>query len=300
MSSLAPREGYVHHPQKGPLHYLHWDGEGPSAHLLHANGFCAGAYDPLIRQMTHRLDIFASDVRGHGNSLAPSEFPIRDWTGFADDLHFMLTRLVKPPVIGIGHSLGAVTTLVAAVRHPELFSCVVLMDPVILPRRFLVLLGLLRLTGLSGRIPLARGARRRRFLFKGKQEALARFTAGHGIFKSWSSEFVNAYIECGLLEVDEETAVLKCDPELEAQIFESIPLDIWHYARKTACPVLAIRGRHSNTFLPDAAARLSRIMPDCELQVVDKAGHFVPMEQAGICTQLTLDFIQRLKIINRM
>ncbi|WP_179953442.1 alpha/beta fold hydrolase [Desulfobotulus mexicanus] len=288
-----PKEGYIHHPEKGPLHYIDWGGEGPMAHLLHANGFCAGTYDPLIRLMSEKLHVIGSDVRGHGSSLSPVEMPIRHWKVFADDLEFMVSSLMKPPVIGIGHSLGAVTTLIAAARHPELFSCIILMDPVILPRRYLMFMGFLRMTGLIGQFPLAKGARRRKFVFKGKQEALSRFTAGRGIFKTWDPSFVDAYLECGLLEVDEETAILKCDPELEAQIFESVPADIWSYAKKVKCPVLAIRGKKSDTFVQDAADRFSRTVKDCELVVVDKSGHFVPMEQPAICAEHILDFIQR-------
>ncbi|TWI71135.1 pimeloyl-ACP methyl ester carboxylesterase [Desulfobotulus alkaliphilus] len=293
MTLPEPGEGYIHHPEKGPLHYIDWGGEGPMAHLLHANGFCAGTYDPLIRLMSEKLHVIGSDVRGHGSSLSPVEMPIRHWKIFADDLEFMVSSLMQPPVIGIGHSLGAVTTLITAARHPELFSCIILMDPVILPRRYLMFMGFLRMTGLIGQFPLAKGARRRKFVFRGKQEALSRFTAGRGIFKTWDPSFVDAYLECGLLEVDEETAILKCDPELEAQIFESVPADIWSYAKKVQCPVLAIRGKKSDTFVQDAADRFSRTVKDCELVVVDKSGHFVPMEQPAICAEHILDFIKR-------
>jgi hypothetical protein len=67
---------------------------------------------------------------------------------------------------------------------------------------------------------------------------------------------VEAYLECGLLEKDERTAVLNCDPELEAQIFESVPADIWNYFGKITCPVLALRGELSDVFLPAAAQRM--------------------------------------------
>ena len=140
---------------------------------------------------------------------------------------------------------------------------------------------------------LARSARRRRKTFQGKSEALKRFASGRGIFKSWSKEFVEAYLECGLLEKDSETAVLKCDPELEAQIFESIPLDVWKYAEKISCPVLAIRGEQSDTFKVDAAERLKRKIADCELVTIANAGHFVPMAKPKECARVIADFIKR-------
>ncbi len=149
----------------------------------------------------------------------------------------------------------------------------------------------MKLLGLRGVIPLAKMARRRRRQFKGKQEALRLFAAGRGIFKNWSKEFVQAYLECGLLEKDEKTAVLNCDPELEAQIFESIPLNVWRYAKKIRCPVLAIRGELSDIFAADAAERLRGRIADYELQTVPRSGHFPTMEKPQESAHLILDFI---------
>jgi pimeloyl-ACP methyl ester carboxylesterase len=96
-----------------------------------------------------------------------------------------------------------------------------------------------------------------------------------------------------LLEKDSETAVLRCDPELEAQIFESIPLDVWQYARKISCPVLAVRGQHSDAFTADSAERLRGVIADYELTTIADAGHFVPMGKPHECARVIADYIQR-------
>jgi pimeloyl-ACP methyl ester carboxylesterase len=287
-----PAERFLELPD-GRIHYLDWGGDGLPAHFLHGNGFCAGTYTPFIRYLVDHLHILASDVRGHGRSDEHQVERIRHWDIFAEDLKIFIERKMSPPVIGMGHSLGAVTTYIAAAKNPHLFRGIVLIDPVVLPRRLLWLITAVKILGLGGKIPLAKTARRRRRTFKGKQEALRLFTAGRGIFKSWSKEFVHAYLECGLLEKDEKTAVLKCDPELEAQIFESIPLNVWRYAKKIKCPVLAIRGELSDTFFADAARRLGRIIADYELQTMPRSGHFPPMERPHECAKIILDFIER-------
>jgi pimeloyl-ACP methyl ester carboxylesterase len=275
------------------LHYLDWRGSGPLVHFLHGNGFCAGTYAPFIELLIGEFHIIASDVRGHGGSGQLIMEPIRNWTIFAEDLKLLIEQTMTPPVIGMGHSLGAVTTCIAAAKYPHLFAGVILLDPVILPRRLLWLLAAARRLGLAGNIPLARVARRRRRNFRGKKEALKLFTAGRGIFKTWSKEFIHAYLECGLLEKDSETAVLKCDPELEAQIFESVPLSVWGYAKKVSCPVLAIRGELSDTFRDDPARQLKNVIGDYELVTIPDSGHFVPMEKPRECAQIILDFVRR-------
>jgi pimeloyl-ACP methyl ester carboxylesterase len=289
-----PLEGFIH-TDHGKLHYLDWGGQGYPAHLLHANGFCAGTYAPFVRYLRHDLSMMASDIRGHGDSDQPQWFPIKHWRTFAADLKVVIETAMTPPVVGIGHSLGAVTTYIAAATFPDLFSAIVLIDPVFLPRRLLWPMALLKWIGLTSRLPIAAKARRRRRTFRSKAAALKRFVTGRGIFKSWSPEFVEAYLECGLLEEDHNTAILKCDPELEAQIFESVPLDIWTYARRIRCPVLALRGEFSDSFLPDAARRLQRIVNQLELLTIRGTGHFLPMEKPQVCAEAIRDFVKETR-----
>ena len=287
---MEPFERFVDTPS-GKIHLLDWGGVGYPAHFLHANGFCSGTYGPLFAHLTGSLRIMASDIRGHGDSIHPNTGRIRHWRIFAEDLKLLIDRAMQPPVIGIGHSLGAVATYIAAARYRHLFSAVVLIDPPILPLKKIWMVRAAKLLGQSRRIPLARMARRRRRVFKSRQEAFDRFSSGRGMFKTWSDEFIRAYLECGLLEKDEQQAVLKCDPELEAQIFEAIPLDVWRYAGAIRCPVLALRGEHSETFTPEAARRLSRFIDDYTLHTVPHSGHFIPMEKPESCARLIVDFV---------
>jgi pimeloyl-ACP methyl ester carboxylesterase len=104
---------------------------------------------------------------------------------------------------------------------------------------------------------------------------------------------VEAYLECGLLEKEPHSTVLTCDPELEAQIFESIPLKVWSYARRVRCPVLAIHGEQSDVFLAEAADRLQRVARDAEVVTMAGTGHFPTMEKPSECAQAILKFLRR-------
>jgi len=289
---MEPSEGHIDVPG-GRLHYLDWGGRGPQAHFLHGNGFCAGTYTPFIKHLANDLRVIASDVRGHGGSDFDGIQPVRSWRVFAEDLKVIVERTTRPPIIGMGHSLGAVSTCMAAASFPRLFNTVVLVDPVFLMPRRLATIGLMRTLGLQGRLPLARAARRRRRTFRSKAEALRRLLSGRGIFKTWSPEFVEAYLECGLLEKDTESAVLTCDPELEARIFEAIPLDVWSYVRGLRCPVLAIRGERSDVFPAGAADRMKRLAADGEVATIAGTGHFPTMEKPEECAEVIREFLRR-------
>jgi pimeloyl-ACP methyl ester carboxylesterase len=286
----APIEGFVS-TSENQIHYLDWGGSGRQIHFLHGNGFCAGTYTPFLKYLTADYRICASDVRGHGQSSFHGLQRIRSWDIFADDLKYVIEKAMTPPVTGMGHSLGAVTTCIAAAKYPKLFSGLVLIDPVIFTPARLWAIALMKAVGLRGRMPLVRSARHRKRVFSNKRSAFERFASGKGVFKYWSPEFIEAYLACGLLEKDADTTLLTCDPELEAQIFESVPLNVWFYLKKVSCPVLAIRGAASDTFVATAARRLETKVPNIELATIPRAGHFVPMEQPRTCAQRIKAFL---------
>jgi len=72
-------------------------------------------------------DVIMADARGHGLSDAPLEGygPIEQ----ADDLAGLIKALdLKHPIV-LGHSMGAITTLVLAARQPQLLPAIALEDP---------------------------------------------------------------------------------------------------------------------------------------------------------------------------
>jgi pimeloyl-ACP methyl ester carboxylesterase len=216
---------------------------------------------------------------------------LNHWDIFSHDLKGLLETVVSPPVIGIGHSLGAVVTYMAASSYPHLFSSIILIDPPIMPKSLLWLVRFLRLFGLHRLIPQARRTRRRRPAFNNKSEALNRFLSGNGIFKTWRKEFVCAYLDWAFAETDDGRIVLKCDPEIEAGIFEKVPVDTWRYAERITCPVLLVRGQYSDTFYPSVALGLKKKIRDFTFLTVEGAGHFIPMEKPETCVEAINDFI---------
>jgi pimeloyl-ACP methyl ester carboxylesterase len=288
---LITTEGFTD-ISSGRMHYLTWKtGEYSQLHFLHANGFCANVYAPLFEQLAGQYTITASDLRGHGDSSSFPDHRSLRWEQYADDLKDFIESTMTPPVVGAGHSLGAVTTLIAAARYPHLFSRIILIDPVIFPSRFLYAMALLRLIRMEHHFPLSKKARRRKKVFESREDALRRFSAGRGMFRTWRPEFIESYLSCALLIRDDHSALLKCDPELEARIYETVPGKIWSYISKITLPLLAIRGELSDTFFRESAEKIGRIVPGAVIVEVPGAGHFVPMEEPDRVAALIRTFI---------
>ena len=53
---------------------------------------------------------------------------IRDWKPFSEDLIQLLDERKLDSVIGVGHSIGAIVTLRAALKQPNRFRALILFD----------------------------------------------------------------------------------------------------------------------------------------------------------------------------
>jgi pimeloyl-ACP methyl ester carboxylesterase len=268
-------------------------GDGPVIHLAHANGFPPGTYEPLAAALRTDYHLIGLPARPLWPGSRPESTP--NWQPMAGDLIEALdglahTGAISLPTIGVGHSLGGVLTLWAAIRRPDLFRAVVLIDPVILPPSRLRLLRLLRLVGLHRRLPLVRAALRRRRTWPSRQ-ACAEHLAGKPFFAGWPAVSLEAYVHFGTRERADSQVELIYPPEWEAHIFATTPTDIWRYVPQLSTPVLTIRGERSPTFPAESMARLARLLPQARTVTIPDSDHMVPLERPAETAAAIHDFV---------
>jgi pimeloyl-ACP methyl ester carboxylesterase len=265
-------------------------GTGSVVHLAHANGFPPGTYRLLAETLTDRFQVIALPSRPLRPECRPESAPT--WRPLADDLVLELDDLHLSPIVGVGHSLGGVLTLWAAIHRPDLFRAVILIDPVILPPPWLWTLWLLRRVGLAHRQPLVQGALRRRRVWPSRQACYEHFK-GKPLFTHWLDAALQDYVESGTRPRPDGQVELVYPPEWEAHIFATTPTDVWRDAcsARLSVPALVIHGEHSNTFLPAAEARLARRLPGARFVTISGAGHLVPMERPAEAGAAIRDFL---------
>ena len=266
-----------------------WGGSGPALHFAHANGFPPGTYRKLIDELTDNHHVFSMAAR----PLWPDSRPhvLRDWSGFAEDLRAEFGRRGLRGIVGVGHSLGAVTSLLAAASNPGLFSAVVAIDPIILAGAHSLFWGAVKAVGLAGRISLVRGARRRRELWPDRGEARITYSSKK-VFASWDPEVLDDYLDVGIVDLPEGGVRLRYPREWEARIFAAAPHDLWEQLRKVSVPTLFVQGEHSDTFLDAARARVEREVPGSRTVVIADSSHFVPMERPRELARVIAGFLE--------
>lgn len=263
----------------------------PPLHIAHANGFPPGVYAEFAAALGNVYHIIALAARPLWQP-APDPSTMPSWHTLATDLIAGLEEHHLGPVIGIGHSMGGVATMLASIQRPDLFKSIVLIDPVIIPRRILRFYSVVKRLPITVESPLTRSALRRRRQWQNRQEAFDRFRR-YPLFKKWSDAAIWSYIE-GLTqptEIGSEAITLRYSPEWEAQIYETIPLDIWRFVPRITVPALVICGQDTDTFMASSVRLWRRLRPDIEVAVIPHAGHLLPIEVPEAAARKTREFL---------
>lgn len=272
----------------------HFDlgGNGTPLHFLHANGYPPNCYKPLLELLKTEYHVFGMLLRPLWDGAKPET--IRDWIPFSDDLRLFLSSQADP-VIGVGHSIGAIVTLRAALRDPGKFKALVLIDPVLLVPRRLISWNITRAVGLGERFhPLIAGAKKRRRVFD-DLETVFRGYRNRNIFRYMSDENLRIYIE-GITRKTDKGYELVFSPEWEAQIYRTglRDFDIWRDLPKLNVPTLFIRGAETDTFLAEAARLVKQKQPKVRVEALEQSTHILPLEHPQEVFEIMQAFLKPL------
>ncbi|MEU9952749.1 alpha/beta fold hydrolase [Streptomyces sp. NPDC047939] len=113
----------------GELAALRWpatDPHAPTVVALHGITANALSWAAVARQLAGRVTLIAPDLRGRaGSSGLPGPYGIAAHT---DDVAALTEALGLERVVLAGHSMGAFVAALAAVRHPDRFGPLLLVD----------------------------------------------------------------------------------------------------------------------------------------------------------------------------
>jgi pimeloyl-ACP methyl ester carboxylesterase len=189
----------------------------PNIFFAHANGFPASSYEYFFAQLAP-YEVSAPEILGMNE-----KYPLKHrWHDLVPELIEELEKGHQEPVIGLGHSFGAVVMFLTAQQRPELFRQVIMMDPPIFDRKMRLAISITRKLGLAKRlVPIARNALRRRDHFRSREDA-KNYWLSRTFFQSFHPQCFEDYLTHGLVQSDDGVK-LRIPKETEAHIFTATP-----------------------------------------------------------------------------
>ena len=276
--------------------FLDCGGGGESLYFLHANGYPPECYLPLLGLLAGSYHVLGMKLRplweGHEAEV------LTDWQPLSDDLVHFLEQQNDAKAVIVGHSLGAVVSLRAAIQEPGHFRALVLLDPVIFPPAVIRGWKIIKSLGLGYKLhPLIPTAQKRRRAFE-NQEAVYRAYRQKKIFRFIDNHNLRIMIAGMLSPTDGIGYELSYSPEWEVQIYYtgvSSDLDIWRGLPQVKIPIMIIRGSETNTFFPVTANRVKKMLPTVQVETISEATHLVPLERPDNVSRIILDFLETVQ-----
>lgn len=279
-------------PAPLPIHEL--GGRGPAIHLAVANGFPVQTYGPLLEPLLDRYRVVSLPPRALWPGPPPPNGFI-SWRQMAGDMLAGLRQHDLRDVIAIGHSMGGVASMLAAIAEPGRFRALILLDPTFLPPRITTLIWWMRALGQARRFPLAQGALRRRARFADLDEVLA-YWGPKPLFSDWPAQTVRLYAESITRPAPGGGLELAWTPEWEARYYQTVFLDWRREVRKLRglLPVLAVQGALTDTFTDDSVRIMRRLAPDAAYARVEGYRHLFPQAAPDQTREIIEEWLESL------
>ncbi|MEO0894801.1 MAG: alpha/beta hydrolase [Bacteroidota bacterium] len=248
----------------------------------HANGMPAKSYSFFFQQFESQSFQYVDAFGIHNQGF-------HSWYELRDELIADIEKRNNAPIVGMGHSLGAVLTLWAAMKRPDLFSKVIMLDPPLFEkrvRRFLKYLGPLGISEYL--VPIAKNARRRRDNFETIQDAFD-YWSPKPFFKRFHPSCFKDYVDHSLVQKEDGTYTLFIPKALEARIFGRTASEIGF--KKGKVPVYWVYPENS-VVKKEVIEEYEKQFPEITFIKVE-GGHMFPLEKPVETAQLLTKLIDK-------
>jgi len=281
MSAVYQPVQHSFHHNGLELCYFEWGSpaaDKPSLLFVHATGFHGRCWDEIIEQFPD-CHAIAFEQHGHGRSEGG---PVEHWQIFGDQLTAFIQSRDHRFDLGIGHSMGG-HTLVMAAAKAKVFDRLLLIDPTIFNRESYQQDLEYRAAFAPGQAP----SERRRAVFESPEDMKGRLLA-KGSFSVYTARAFDDYCRHGLIEQADGLWQLACEPKMEASIYLSGRSNgaIFESVKAIDVPVHIMRakergpaeaGKIDFSFSPtgsDLVAEFANATEQCYPQLT----HFIPMQ----------------------
>ncbi len=255
-------------------------------HFAHGNGFPAPCYRQLLQYLQERFDCCYIDRVGH-----TPEFPVTEnWHHLVEEVIVSIKKKASQPVIAVGHSLGGVLSLLAAIEQPSLFTAVILLDSPLIGRLKSSIVRFTKALGMIDRVTPAFRMRARRQHWKDREQVVA-YLKSRPLFQTFTDACLEDYIEYGMYK-NEDGYSLRFDRQIEYQIYRTVPHILSEYEGRLQVPAFVIYGSKSTVVDRLDLRYMKKHYGIGHVKI--KGTHMFPMEYPQATANLIMDVVDQL------
>jgi 3-oxoadipate enol-lactonase len=234
--------------------------------LSHSLGATLEMWDPQVSTLRRYFRVVRYDLRGHG--LSPPVPGSCDMADLGADLVGLLDRIGAPHAHLCGLSIGGMVSLWVAAHHPERVDRLVVCST----------------TAHFSASPA--WAERARLVRANGTSCVADAVVG----RWFTPEFRARHPEV----VDSMRATIAATSgQGYAACCEAIErMDLRPFLGAIRAPTLAIAAADDPATPPDCSIEIARAIPDCRVEIVDRAAHLVNVEQPQKVTELIVSHLK--------
>ncbi len=235
--------------------------------LLHGAGVSARSWINQLQGLGQALRVVAIDLPGHGESEPIDEATVE---GYADAARGLLAALGSRKVSVAGHSLGGAVAQALGARHPEVVKGLVLLST-------------------CAKLPeIDESQGRLLWYLPGPIRKIVFFSMAKKIL------FAPGASRQAILVGMEE--IRTCRPEtILKDVAAAKAMDLEEVVRGLNVPTLILCGSRDRLTPPAVSTRLNELISGSRLQLVEGAGHMLPLEAADRVNQEILDFVESVE-----
>ena len=252
---------------------LHVERQGQGTPLLILHGlFGSGQNWKTLakRALAPHFDVWAVDLRNHGQSPHTDEFT---YQAMAGDIIALIEDEAPGPVHLLGHSLGGKVAMHVALLAPHLIAKLIVVD--IAPRPY--------------------NARHSAILAALTSLDMPKMASRSAIDEALSSQIPNAMVRQFLLKNAQRRPeggfTWKIHLDAIAANYHRVNETIAGYPARRG-PTLFIRGERSTYVLDEDRASIESLFPDAQLVTIEEAGHWIHYESPQPFSEAVLSFLR--------
>lgn len=246
-------------------------GNGAPVIMIHGLLGMSDNFIPVAKKLAEQYRVILPDLRNHGNSPHSEDFDLNVLT---EDIIGLYHKLNFNSAVIMGHSLGGRVAISSALKHPELFSRLIVED--MAPRKYSGNKSINNLLKVMSRFDL-KNKRSINEIDESLKQVIPDARNRQLVLKNIARIGEGAYEWKINLEVITRKVESLMAPVFEDMIFSK--------------PTLFIKGGLSNLISPDDYKIIYKFFPAAKIEIIPNAGHWVHADEPQLFMEKVIAFL---------